>query len=298
MLCAAMPLILQERPPTFALAFAIEAQARTLREQLRAGKKPKRARVHRLRVATRRLLAALELTEAVGVAVPDSVKRRLQRLLHHLSPLRDAQVVQQALERLPKADVEDALIESVRRRRRKQRKRAKRGLAQFDVAQNERELDEIGRSLSSSDGSVRENQLESLALVGALAKKHLGIERQRAHAERASEHELHRLRVALKSYRYGLEVLASLLPTTAEQLLAVTTRLQDELGSAHDQHVLAELVAESAASGEASRGLAEKLHDASREAHRRAAAAVSAAELIWPVSTPQLTLLGRKRSAR
>jgi CHAD domain-containing protein len=290
-----MPLILQERPPTFALVAAIEAQARTLGKELRAGKKPKRARVHRLRVATRRLLAALELTEAVGVAVPDSAKRRLRRLLDHLSPLRDAQVVRQALQRLPKADVDEALMESVRRHRDKQRKRAKRGLSQFDIAELERELTELESALSSSDGSVRENQLVSLALVGVLARKHLDIERRRTLAERASERELHRLRVALKGYRYCLEVLASLLPSSAEELLAVTTRLQDELGDAHDRHVLAELVAES---GEASRVLAEQLREASAAAHRRAAEAVRAAELIWPVSTPQLTLLGHKRSAR
>jgi hypothetical protein len=57
------------------------------------------------------------------------------------------------------------------------------------------------------------------------------------------------------------------------------------------------LLAESAEKGEASHAFAEQLSRASREAHLRAADSVRLAELPWPLSTPQLTLLGRKRSA-
>ena len=188
-------------------------------------------------------------------------------------------------------------MDRVRHQKQKRRKRADRALSQFDVTELARELEHARRCLDSDHSSVRENQVVSVALAGALASKHLGIERQRALAQSASERELHRLRIALKSYRYALEVLADFLPSSADQLLAATIRLQDQLGDAHDQHVLTELVAESAEKGEASHALAERLSLESREAHRRAADSVRLAELLWPLSTPQLTLLGRKRSA-
>jgi len=292
-----MALTLRERPATSALIGAIEAQLRILREELSGSRKAKSGRVHRLRVATRRLLAALELVEAVGVSVPESVRRRLRALLHRLSPLRDAQVMQRALRGLPKADIDASLMTRVRLQKRKRRKRAERRLTRFDLTELARELEDVRRCLVSADGSVRENQVASVALAGALASRHLDIERRRAVSESASEHELHELRIALKGYRYALEVLAEFLPSSADQLLAATTRLQDELGDAHDRYVLEQLVAESAGRGEASRALAEQLSLASREAHQRAAEAVKLAELLWPLSTPQLTLLGRKRSA-
>lgn len=267
-----------------AIASAIVAQQRVLRAELVVdGDKPKRGRVHRLRVAARRLLAALELAAALGVSVPRAAPRRLEGLLESLSPLRDAQVMQRGLERLPEAQVERGLLRRVRRMCRKQRARAGKRLGRFELERLEVELSRVAAALAAAG---HRQELAALALTGFLAKQQLTIEGRRSRARQASPRELHQLRLALKAYRYTLEILAAQLPDGAQGLLELTSTLQDELGSAHDRLVLCELVSADAEArdSERSRQLAEQLEASSSEAHARAAEHVCRAELPWPLA--------------
>lgn len=279
-----MSALLSEPSARVAIALSLTAQLRALREQLDAEHaKPKRGQIHRLRVATRRLLAALELAGAAGVSVPKTASARLEKLLGRLSPLRDAQVMERGLLRLPKAQVGASLLRFARRARRKERARAAEQLTRFDADELSAELSGVSQALGER---AHESPLSELALTGFLAQQQLAIDEQRAHALEASPHELHRLRLALKAHRYTLEILGSQLPHGAHGLLELTTSLQDELGSAHDLLVLSELSRKHAKvrRSKRSRRLAEELAARSRQAHAQAAERVHNAELPWPLA--------------
>ncbi|HVY31393.1 MAG TPA: CHAD domain-containing protein [Polyangiaceae bacterium] len=293
-----MPALVAEGPARAAIANAIDAQSQRLATELAAtAKRPKRGRVHRLRVATRRLLAALRLASAAGSAVPKVATKRLEKLLEALSPLRDAQVMESGLKALPEGEVEAAVLERAARERRRQRARTAKRLARFDASEL---IEAIGSvQVSMADGaSPQPTLLGGLALTGHLAREQLTIEVGRARARQLSPHELHQLRLLLKSYRYSLEILAEQLSPTAAGLLETTTQLQDELGAAHDSEVLAKAVTEYAeAHDRNAQRLSESLARTSREAHARAAERLARAELRWPLGPePQPAGLSRTKS--
>jgi CHAD domain-containing protein len=293
-----MPALVAEGPARAAIAKAIDTQSQRLANALAAtAKRAKRGRVHRLRVATRRLLAALRLASAAGSVVPKAAPKRLEKLLEVLSPLRDAQVMERGLKALPEDEVAAAVVERVGREERRERKHTAKRLAHFDAQ-------ELIDALSSVKASVAESAsrqpalLGGLALTGHLAQEQLSIEVGRARASQLSPHELHQLRLLLKSYRYSLEILAGQLSPAAAGLLETTSQLQDELGAAHDSEVLAKAVAEYAESHDANaERLSESLARTSREAHARAVECLARAELRWPLGPEPQLELSRTKSA-
>jgi CHAD domain-containing protein len=293
-----MPALVAEGPARAAIAKAIDTQSQRLASELAAtAKRAKRGRVHRLRVATRRLLAALKLASAAGSDVPKTAPKRLEKLLDALSPLRDAQVMERGLKALPDGEVEAAVVARAAREQRRERKRTAKRLAHF-------EAHELFDALSSVKASVADGArwqvalLGGLALTGHLAREQLSIEIGRARARQLSPHELHQLRLLLKSYRYSLEILAGQLPPAVAGLLETTSELQDELGAAHDSEVLAKVVAEYAGSSdENAQRLSESLARASREAHARAVERLARAELRWPLGPEPQLELSRTKSA-
>lgn len=279
-----MSALISETSARSAISLALAAQLRALRSELGAPGKPKRGQVHRLRVATRRLLAALDLARASGAVVPGAAPRRLEKLLDGLSPLRDAQVMARGLEQLPESAARSTLLERVERQQRQQRARTAKRLRRFDADKLAAHVSRVGEWVAAGERPAP--RLGELAVTGFLAQQQLSIDLQRARAQQASPRELHRLRLSLKAYRYTLEILAGQLPQTARALLELSTQLQDELGQAHDRHVLCELVTEHAETrdDEPARRLAALLAESSREAHARAAQQVERAKLDWPLA--------------
>lgn len=292
-----MPALIDEAPARVAIARAIETQSHRLATELSStAQRAKRGRVHRLRVATRRLLAALQLAAAAGSAVPKRAPKRLEKLLDLLSPLRDAQVMERGLASLPEDDVDSAVVKRAVRRRRKEQARTSHRLARFDARELLAALASVQAVVAS--GAGRDSApLAGLAITGHLAQEQLSIEVGRARARQSSPHELHQLRLLLKSYRYSLEILAQQLSPSAASLLELASKLQDELGEAHDRAVLAEAVAQYAAHDGTSQRLAQALSQASREAHARAAERLASAELSWPLGPAPLPELSRTKSA-
>lgn len=293
-----MPALIAEAPARAAIAKAIENQSRVLRAELGAtARRAKRGPVHRLRVATRRLLAALELAAATGSAVPPLAPRRLEKLLELLSPLRDAQVMERGLQRLPEHERQPAIVKRARRARKRELERTTQRVARFDASELSELLAKVGAAVA---GGMSESAapLGELALTGHLAEQQLAIELGRAGARQASPHDLHQLRLLLKSYRYSLEILAEQLSPAAQGLLELTSTLQDELGQAHDREVLAKRVAQYAEShgGKPTRRLAESLARASRDSHASAAERVASVELPWPLGPEPPRELSRTKS--
>lgn len=289
MLGASMNTLISEASAREAMAATLTAQLQALRSELLAdNEKPKRGQVHRLRVASRRLLATLSLARAAGVEVQAGLVRRCERLLDDLSPLRDAQVMALRLSQLPDDELDGRLLARVRSRQRRERERVGKRLRRFDVEKLTRQVSMLSERVAA--GGRARGDLEELALTGFLARQQLAIDEQRARARQASPRELHRLRLALKGYRYTLEILAGQLPHAAHGLIQVISELQDELGRAHDVHVLCELVTRDAEArgSERSRHLAKQLAAESDRAHAHAAEQVSRATLAWPLPSPKL----------
>jgi CHAD domain-containing protein len=252
-----MLLLTQSQPVPAVLATAIEQQlARVLEAFAAAQKEPRVRPVHDLRVAIRRLTGALELAEAIGQRLRRRSRRVLRELLTVLSPLRDAQVQARALRDAPADRALHEVQEQLRRQERALRRDTKRSLRRLRLGKLGKDVARLNHALLHDTPSA---EVVEHALLGELARRQLELDRRRLVGEPDDARALHRSRLALKDYRYVLEVLAPLLPPSSETLRVATSELQAQLGQAHDQHVLSELV----------RGL-------SRTASRRLAASLEA----------------------
>jgi len=265
-----------------ALAKTLDTERRAFLSQLdNIGKRPKPKRVHALRTSARRLLAALELSTRLGVGPKSATVKHLKKVLDLLSPLRDAQVQLRTLESLPPNAVEP-LTKAVARKKRHFARRVGKRLASFDAATFEHEVSRVTSALQAESSAA---PLASIVVQGALAEQHLGVERQRRGATGADPKALHQLRLSLKRYRYALDALAETLPASAQQLGKLIKQLQDELGAAHDAHVLAETAqeyAQAAPESEPLRELSQQLLRRSQLAQESAAQSARNAPLAWP----------------
>lgn len=289
-----MSLALAQTPDENAVAvlvMSIEAEREALRRALEGCQtKPKPRRVHALRVATRRLQSALELASVVG-AKPDSrLRRQLGELLPMLSPLRDSHVARQTVEGLAaNTPGLDGLRELFSKRERRLERRVVTRLSAFDVPELERGVSALTSQLLELFASDANRPALAAALRGALAERHLEVERRRRRANAERPKSLHRLRLTLKSYRYALDALAAVLPREGQQASQVLAQLQDQLGGAHDAHWLAETAHSWAKKRHKLRSLAETLQQSSDAAQRAGAEAAAQARLVWPLARATAT---------
>ena len=199
--------------------------------------------IHDLRVATRRLLAVLDLTAAVlpGEVAPRA-RRALRRHLRSFSPLRDCHVRILTLRGYARRfTVGRALLQSARSDERALVREAARTIARFDGTALEGEVAAIARALTGLDGAAARAAGEVLA--GTAAKKYLRVASRRRKVTGASSRSIHRLRVAFKEYRYTIEALLPLFPGVDRRRLKEMNALQDSMGAIQDVEVLIDVVA-------------------------------------------------------
>ena len=200
------------------------------------------AAIHDLRVATRRLQEALDLFASV---FPGRERRRLRRrarrMRRHLAVLRDADVVAELAASFP-ADraMLRALVPAPRALRARSRSRhggvsvpgIRKRVASFARAATEpREalpllLEDQARAAAAEAFSLRSAKMR--AILAALR-----IDR---------EDEAHALRVAVKRYRYTLELLDEAGLARPGAALEEARRVQEALGRVHDLDVMIHLV--------------------------------------------------------
>ncbi len=272
------------------IAAAITTQRQALHAALDAATGPLKPKaIHELRVAIRRLLTALELAGAIGCDVEPKTASRLHKLLSRLAPARDAHVLMRALQPLGATRPEAQLvIDELKQRRRAATRKAKKRLQAFERADFDRATALVLAALGSAPLTTAPSSLVLAALHGELAKRQLEVERHRRSTAVSDPTELHRVRVLLKQYRYALEASLSILPEAAAELAKRCEALQEELGKAHDAHVLSQTTRELAksASGADAKALADLAADLERTekvAHDAGARALAAAELRWPL---------------
>jgi CHAD domain-containing protein len=219
------------------VAAAVRTTWQATREEIaRFRRDAAEAGAHDLRVALRRLLAALELAEVLDAAAPPKLVRRLQRLLRALSPLRDAEVQAKAVARLGEGAEElAALVPKLERRRSVLARTIAERLRRFSPDRTELALERCVAALEAD--SVPPGVATAL-LLGALAHRYLRFERRRRAVTAPERRAVHRVRLAFKQYRYTAEVAHPLLSTAARRRLLDMKGFQDELGAVQDASVL------------------------------------------------------------
>ncbi len=221
--------------PPDTCAMLIEAlevrQQNFVRQLSRVRRRPSEPGVHDLRVATRRLIAVMDLmSEITEIPLLQKKRRVLRRLLKGLNALRDAHICSMALGRLRAAFPSAGMVQrSIRVQERDLLRSVGRNLRLFDVRGLRGAITEaenlflaigINSALASAHRAV---------LMGALASAYARVVRRLQSLQNTDPSTVHRLRVAFKQYRYSLEILAPLLPwmnaTTRSRLDAYQTAM-------------------------------------------------------------------------
>jgi len=230
--------------------------------------------VHDLRVALRRLLAALELAECLDVRVPAKTAKALERLLSALSPLRDLEVQKQTLERLGENQPELLKIaERLEQRRAVLSRRVLQKLDAFAPELVERALEHSAETLETE---AVVPQVTRILLLAAIVRRYVKFDRRRRAVAGSDRHALHGVRVAFKKYRYAVEIARPLLPRQAERALTAMKLFQDELGAIQDAGVLIDTLSSTKPLGRDAKALQVLLGGLKNEQRRRIEAMVIA----------------------
>ncbi len=248
--------------PTASLA---EAGRRLLRDQYerllemepiaRAGEDPRGA--HQLRVATRRLRAALRVLE--DTVYEPSVTRRFRRglraLANAVAAVREADVLLADIDAYAaRLSAGEALaLEPLRRAVAERRQRDHAAMLRaLDDGKTRRLLDELGDFVRTPGAGVRPHPPDALEVPPTLVRHFAGSTIWRRYeavlayetALPAPVETLHRLRVAGKWLRYTLEFFAEALPGGARDVLKPIVAMQDELGALNDDEVAVRIIDE------------------------------------------------------
>jgi CHAD domain-containing protein len=246
------PETLNPRAPVTVLEAAshvFRTQATELRQQqkaVRRGKDPEA--VHQMRVATRRLRAAIRALEG-HVVVPADDQARLKWLARRLGAVRDLDVIIALLagETLPVTSREERarlarLIRKLRARRRKLQDRLVRGLASKRYRRLLEGLDEVagGPRLAGTEEAVAARVLAGVSeRLGEVIARSPGMTQAAPDAD-----TLHALRIDCKRLRYALELHAAAYGFSYDVERKLARDLQDVLGEIHDRDLLLAWMAE------------------------------------------------------
>ncbi len=194
--------------------------------------------IHDLRVATRRLQATLEI---LGHRLPDRPRRRLDRrartLRRRLGAARNAWVLSELLGRFRSVPAREERKFVMDLARRLERSAGSRPL------NDRRGLPGIRRRIRTLLGGMAERAGASAASAGdALRGLVRAVLRARADIRDGDPESMHRLRIAIKRYRYALEALTEAGAPRLRPAIRAARSLQSDLGSLHDLDVLIEVV--------------------------------------------------------
>ena len=211
--------------------------------------------VHDMRVATRRLRAALEVFAPwMAPASADQVGCHLRRLGRALGRTREIDVALLQLSqagdrttperRLAIEDVSACLV----KKRRKARRRMIRAFAAVDLDRLRQTLEALPREHLAVSASA----LPFVTLAAAVSPELLTAARRivaaaemRAEVGSAEALDiLHATRIDAKRLRYRIEILKPGLGDAAGEALVALRQLQDHLGGLHDDSILVALLAE------------------------------------------------------
>ncbi len=193
------------------LARALRNRLRSYRKQLRQCQEDfSESSVHRLRVATRRLIAQFALLSSVAPSAKTGKARKiLKRRLKLLGELRDVHVQMSIIARQwPRYPELVLVLDFISR----QERRLTKALARKVQEHKLRKLEKCGAALCaelriSSDDTVRREAIAS-KVFGAMAEAFAEVARRRQAIDPNHSATVHRTRVAFKKFRYIVESLS------------------------------------------------------------------------------------------
>jgi len=197
--------------------------------------------IHDLRVKTRRLIAVLELAQALssenGI---DKLRRRFKKVLKSMGPLRDLQVQLGNVTQIPQGRAIADFKDGLQRRERREIKRIpgelKRGTKHRltkDIKKLLSELDHSSRALGDSR-IVRSVE----RVISSRRNEFLKAERRFQRLRPANEEALHEMRIALKKMRYVVEAAQPVLEPSAKRRAREMRTFQQMMGDSRDLEIL------------------------------------------------------------
>jgi CHAD domain-containing protein len=208
-------------------------------------RKPTRRGVHQLRIDCRRLEALLEVLDHT-TGVPAKGLRRLgdvaAEALDALSKLRDDQVHRRRVADAGNGRGVEALVEDIRRREARHKKRARKALGAIDLARADAVADKVRHDVVRRQGTPTPHD-RTVLLLAAVEGAASTVRSRLALVDAARPRTLHRLRLAIKRFRYVAEIAEEVGPEVRVAARPTLQSLQRQLGAVHDADVLADRIA-------------------------------------------------------
>jgi CHAD domain-containing protein len=188
--------------------------------------------LHDMRVASRRLRAALALFESVLPAEAAKLRPELAWVGRTIGAVRDLDV---QLGHLEESDSEP--LARLHALLREERTRARAAMLEaLDSTRYERFVRRFGAMLRSRSGT--RTVAARTAAPDLVERRHAAMRKAMKQIGPAAQpSEYHRLRIACKRFRYALEFLSDVYPGQTKRLVKRAVALQDLLGSYQDAHV-------------------------------------------------------------
>jgi CHAD domain-containing protein len=206
---------------------------------------PTRGAVHALRIDCRRLEALLDVLDHT-TGVKSKTLRQLSDVaaepLDALSPLRDDHVHHRRIADAGAGRGLEALLENVRRREARHKKRARTALARIDLARADKLAHRVRRGVVRRQGAPTPHD-RTVLLLAAVDGAATAVRSRLALMDTARPRTLHTLRVAIKRFRYVVEIAAEVAPEVHVDAQPTLRSLQRRLGAVHDADVLAARIA-------------------------------------------------------
>jgi CHAD domain-containing protein len=206
--------------------------------------------VHQARVATRRLREAVPvLATGLKHSKAGKARRKIRRLTRALGAVRELDVTLglldelAAAEQVPRAAVEDVRAHVISERDHRREVMLER-LEKVDAEKLERRLLSVAEALEGA-----EHEQWRAALAARLLKRGRRLAAAMTEAgQMYAPEQLHAVRIAAKTLRYGLELAHEAGAAAAGPHVRAIKRAQDVLGALHDLQILQRHVAEVQAS--------------------------------------------------
>jgi CHAD domain-containing protein len=196
--------------------------------------------VHKLRVATRRLIAQLLI---VGCVIPGRTPKRARRVLKRrlkaLGKLRDTHVqrlyIQGRMERFP----ELVLVEDVlRQRERRLREAAARKVKGFKTRKLAKWILNLQLGLAMAPSTEGRPDRLLKVVARATGKAFATLVSRRNAIDPANPETIHRTRIAFKKFRYMVESLSPDFTGLGKRQLRALARYQERMGTLQDLEII------------------------------------------------------------
>ena len=204
------------------------------------GKTPTRKAVHALRVDARRLEALIEVLRYATDAPPKAL-RRLAKVagepLDALARLRDDQVQRRLVGGMEGTESTEALLSYLHKRQTRHKKRALRALARIDRRRADAAARRVRKGVVRHQGAPTPRERTSL-LLAAVDGAATDVRSRIARLDTGNSKTPHKLRIALKRFRYVTEIAEEVSPQVRVASQPTLRALQRRLGQLHDADVL------------------------------------------------------------